>query len=1211
MSHVTSGQGQDTFAWLGQSPAGSSRKNSKGGPRSVAHPQLNDRSVETITTSHNPFATFSTDESTSSFDFSHLTPEQSADETFHTPELDDLLWQVEREDSSAEMNNDHAQYEYTSGGAAQTRLHPNESNTYIHHLPSPQLTNTSTPEALGHSKKISQASNLLASPMTSPQQLKRPLTFIDTDISHQDDADLDYSHPPSSRVVSPMITFSKHTRGDSPARTDFEGPRLNKKRSASSLSHGGYFPNPNETTSSSMLMPPSDHLGEEEEEEEWEDQGTERAGVAPAERDSENIQSTEDMENQKQHEETIHEVQFWLERTSIDPDGAARRNARLQNRPDRMRSRSTGTRTQVVQERGLDDSHIPGPGRLVDEESDYYYSDHESEDSSSEYYPETLQTELPQRKDSAEIPPEQLEPLPSQFYRRGPWQDSFPARVPTENGRYQPDTSSAAMYKFQQRAKNFETASRAATWGTGRFSRRLSDGEIDSILTDGKATRHLSLSKRTRERGASILNELKTKTRESIIKRTNSHQRKHSHQGHELEKVQSPEPLDERSSTDSIHQTQTNSSYSKPKSPSLSTSTAFMAVTGNLAAVGAGSTGLNMEPQRTGSLIKRTMKRVRSRSDVNKSPKSHTGLSGLLAQQGGMPVPALASPSHESPAVSLLTPPLVDQAVSPQAEVPVKMDLKPRSANIIPNLDGFKSRIRELNPRLEPYLIDRIAHDQIRRYKRLVKNKVDHSSAVAEHRCTSGSLCPAVGGEAEILPARNGGRDAASSSAQFKVAAGVDSDNDESQFDGIVSPALFPDGIPLPPTKRLPARFECYLCFQVKSFQKPSDWTKHVHEDVQPFTCTFPQCSEPKSFKRKADWVRHENERHRHLEWWQCNIQECQHKCFRKDNFVQHLVREHKRKEPKIKGRTNSGVKGKGKNAATNFNQEERDFWDLVDACRHEGANDSKSEPCKFCGNVCASWKKLSVHVGKHMEEIAMPVWELAQKRVVTKDTIISPVEPMPSRNLGFTGMDQSMTGEFNANAMSPYTQSGASNYQSSSASHSPAVMHNHLQQPGMLPNQTYLGTTYPTNEMRQGSLTSAPYTVQGPYATAMNYNTYAANAQFAQYNTHPGMYSQSQMSANQGVPTTQPIDGGYMIMQSPYEPQPSYFSSPEVEQRPYMDFQSNNIQGDNMMGHSQMVQERMSTSATTRGVNHDYSYAHAHGHAQPHGNTGHHYYQS
>ena len=116
-------------------------------------------------------------------------------------------------------------------------------------------------------------------------------------------------------------------------------------------------------------------------------------------------------------------------------------------------------------------------------------------------------------------------------------------------------------------------------------------------------------------------------------------------------------------------------------------------------------------------------------------------------------------------------------------------------------------------------------------------------------------------------------------------------DIDDDADDVFVGSSSLPSGYPVPPEQSFPADFECPFCFRLKRFQKPSDWVKHIHEDIQPFVCTFKDCWEPRSFKRKADWVRHENERHRQLEWWTCNLRDCSHKCFRKDNFVQHLVR--------------------------------------------------------------------------------------------------------------------------------------------------------------------------------------------------------------------------------------------------------------------------------------------------------------------------------
>jgi hypothetical protein len=253
---------------------------------------------------------------------------------------------------------------------------------------------------------------------------------------------------------------------------------------------------------------------------------------------------------------------------------------------------------------------------------------------------------------------------------------------------------------------------------------------------------------------------------------------------------------------------------------------------------------------------------------------------------------------------------------------------------------------------------------------------------------------------------------------------GMSEEDLERATDGQVVPAQFPSGVPLPPVKRLPAEFECPLCFRVKKFYKPSDWTKHVHEDIQPFTCTFPNCSEPKSFKRKADWVRHENERHRQLECWTCDIGECSHTCYRKDNFVQHLVREHKVPEPKVRTGRSGGSRSpltplepsdiwRGLSVNTAEPTEE-DVWALVERCRKDASKHPRDEPCKFCGNICNTWKKLTVHLAKHMEQISMPVLPLIeQKRLMSDAPLYQPTlqQPQPVPILSTMSPEELPTG--------------------------------------------------------------------------------------------------------------------------------------------------------------------------------------------------------
>lgn len=80
------------------------------------------------------------------------------------------------------------------------------------------------------------------------------------------------------------------------------------------------------------------------------------------------------------------------------------------------------------------------------------------------------------------------------------------------------------------------------------------------------------------------------------------------------------------------------------------------------------------------------------------------------------------------------------------------------------------------------------------------------------------------------------------------------------------------------------------------------------------------------------------------------------------------------------------------------------DIWGLVARCRRDTTKQPKDEPCRFCGNILNSWKKLTVHLAKHMEQISMPILPLVEQKQMNADTIISPVVEMPeSRKLSVT----------------------------------------------------------------------------------------------------------------------------------------------------------------------------------------------------------------
>ncbi|KAG7286749.1 hypothetical protein NEMBOFW57_009063 [Staphylotrichum longicolle] len=302
--------------------------------------------------------------------------------------------------------------------------------------------------------------------------------------------------------------------------------------------------------------------------------------------------------------------------------------------------------------------------------------------------------------------------------------------------------------------------------------------------------------------------------------------------------------------------------------------------------------------------------------------------------------------------------------------------------NLKPSFEGFKEHLLNAIPQLgasiDHYLVGRIAQQQVTRYTHLEGLQVKHLQAVAAGNCASGTLCDAFKGtrnepEKRLdVPSANHGDS--------------DSGEDDSSLEEAITAEQFPRDIPLPRTKSLPARFECHLCFSTVKIRKPSDWTKHVYEDIQPFTCTWEGCKNPRMFKRKVDWARHENEAHRRLEWWTCDVEDCGHIVYRRDNFLQHLVREHKLPEPKLKMRAAIRV--------TNIDP----TWARVDQCHHESRAVPQDEPCRFCGKAFSSWKRLTVHLAKHMEYISLQALKLVLKEAarLDKDAIIDAAQKRP-----------------------------------------------------------------------------------------------------------------------------------------------------------------------------------------------------------------------
>lgn len=762
---------------------------------------------------------------------------------------------------------------------------------------------------------------------------------------------------------------------------------------------------------------------------------TGQAGVDPTTRqhlDDVYVPSAKQQEQERQLSERNAQVFQWLVESVVptEPDdgpaSSARSNLQLPtfSIDGRPRARSTGDVRSPppaplglnMGESGSRGSGMPTPDAFVGLDSRHHRNADDgiddantitgrAADEASLASPRTGQVDDEEAEDFFASTPDE-EPETNHVFRPRPWMDPPSMGGPTKT-HLQPASSNAAIMRFRERAENIETASRAATWGT----RRMSDTDLDKFIHDGAIFKRLSFGKDKEKPKAKgdkkgFFDELKrrrTKKEGNHLKRKDS-ERSIPDQGNDAADRQRKESL----SSLILSRSASNSSMLQKPHKANSGPTMAAAVAGQIAALGGGGSlsspadiaalgGSNGQLSTTVESPPTQWKEKAINILSGRRQRSKSELSSLIIGIGGLPVPTLASPPKETETTK---PPAGngddddenDDEDLMEAES-VEADLTVQPTLINPTLGGFRHHVKQLNPGLEPFLVERVSLEQVRRFNRLIDFREKHLRNVQSGRCHSGKFCFALGGEAHPILKKGAQRELGPSPSELSFPIGAPPGEETDRFlgDGAVASPQFPTGVPLPPVKRLPAEFECPLCFKVRKFQKPSDWTKHVYEDVEPFTCTFSDCTEPRTFRRKADWVRHENERHRQLEWWTCNIEDCNHTCYRKDNFVQHLVREHKMAEPKHKKASLAnrapGTQDKGRTAGSGRadpNQDETDLvWARVDACWHQTRKQPGTEPCKFCNSVHSSWKKLTVHMAQHMQQISLPVLHLVERHFV------------------------------------------------------------------------------------------------------------------------------------------------------------------------------------------------------------------------------------
>ena len=1021
------------------------------------------------------------------------------------------------------------------------------------HLMSPVLTDdagtssrdaTSSPPVQPARLKTEASSNIQINtvhqvPQYHPPQQTPPMT----DSSKNTSPDLYNAAQSIARAPSPLIRVDQYARGDSPARQIHSDSRARRNRRGSYSSH----------------LSVQATAGEEEDDEERHNDRTAHDPLHRSQISDVTVPNLQDQADASQRAFKNADVADWLDRNAPVSEANSEIPPERPNEIGRKRrARSAGA--QRLSKANLEslqttpvDTHIPGPGLLIDESGGEEESDDEDGTASIEDDPLPEPTEG-MNETPGEAKPGVYDELPNQptLYRAKLWQD--PLYDSSDPGiKMQPVSSNDAIMRFQQRAADIETISRVATWGTRRRSesdmaslfRRFSLMSVkedeNSAEDAGKRDRSGSIFQRLRPRRNSTLRRKESEKQKPVAPkppfgqhtRTSSGDSRYSRH----DSLSVPKPV-----TSSIKRM--GSLGKRPKSPRLDTGSAVAAMANPLAAVGTSgplSTDVSSPTGGAFTAAKNVLKRSRSRSDINNvdSKAGLSNLTGLWTQSGGPPMPGLVAPKTEEPSQMAME----DDDDDDDADEPgIKMDLSIKLDPIEPTLNGFRENAKQLNPRLPHFMIERVAHEQLRRYKKLLDFKVKHVGVVQNKSCPSKKFCPEHGGEPKYLETKTK-KEPDVPQTGFSVSGIGPSDEDVNALaDGIVTPAQFPNGVPLPPIKRLPAEFECSLCYKVKKFHKPSDWSKHVHEDVQPFTCTFRKCADPKSFKRKADWVRHENERHRQLEWWQCGMNDCSHKCYRKDNFVQHLVREHKLPEPKYKTVKTGGkpaVRGPSAQKARSAKQgddgnvsgEEVDqVWRMVETCKFETTKSPKEEPCIFCGNICNTWKKLTVHLAKHMEQISMPVLAIVKTKDVTPDTIISPInDRIISNETSVSPIDttngqpsfpsgNSLPGGFTT--MGPPAGYGDPQYRTA---------------PNTYPPPQQVGTHYFNN--RGGNMTMVPETTQyndprAPFSHMNDPRAYAAHP-----TSSPDEIYTMQTSTAQATPPS------YQSMH--YPPQPPFAASP------------------------------------------------------------------
>lgn len=276
---------------------------------------------------------------------------------------------------------------------------------------------------------------------------------------------------------------------------------------------------------------------------------------------------------------------------------------------------------------------------------------------------------------------------------------------------------------------------------------------------------------------------------------------------------------------------------------------------------------------------------------------------------------------------------------------------------------GFN--LLQLYPQILPNLLHRIARMQSERYKKLIYLKARHIWRLNKHKnCEAGSLCTNLSENTEILISKINGH--GQITTLIKNYVGLMALSEE---------AATLQNMPSWQVEGCHLYLECPLCFEVVCTGDSSEWIDHIYGNICDLVCSFADWDQIHSFVSMADWAFHEYTKHRGSPKWTCNYSQCVYSTFRKANFVQHLVKQHRLVEPNYRERVSRPHASDDGELAFVGSDDESQGLDEICRITEECYNDNcytAPEPCKFCYELCIGRSDYAAHYTSHIKEIGL-----------------------------------------------------------------------------------------------------------------------------------------------------------------------------------------------------------------------------------------------